>query len=214
MYVSRTPDKIDAPTLGFCKSVNRSAGPVYVTVTPEPWAEANDCFMNVRRIVEEHGGEELNGWQVWTWPRVFIEAEHHCVWIRPDGTLLDITPKQNSAQRILFIPDPDKVYDHTNHRRFDNVRRALVRDRDVSAFLENGRRLYELMEASSEGTGRTAYVDPVELERLQEHGADLFIRIFERHAGKNAPCLCGNGRKFKKCHGRSDLRLGNSFRNG
>lgn len=201
MHVNQTPDRVDEVVARFCRGVNRAEKPVYVPVAPEPWAEVNDCFESVRQAVSKHGGEELNGWQVWMWPGVFIEAEHHCVWRRQDGTLVDITPKQNGATRILFIPDADKAYDHENHRRLDNVRQPLVRDRDVTAFLENARRLHELIEAASEGNGQVAHVDPAQLSAIQERGVVLFRRLFDRYAGKNARCPCGSGQKYKKCHG-------------
>ena len=36
---------------------------------------------------------------------LFAELEFHCVWQAPDGTLHDITPRQDGEPLILFMPD-------------------------------------------------------------------------------------------------------------
>ena len=52
----------------------------------------------------------IYGWSVWEWPKVFIEAKFHAVWKQPDGSFLDIAPKSLPIPRVLFIPDPRRVY--------------------------------------------------------------------------------------------------------
>jgi hypothetical protein len=52
-----------------------------------------------------------------------IEGEFHAVWVSPDGGFLDVTPKADGERQILFIPDPDRVY---QRRHVENVRLALI----------------------------------------------------------------------------------------
>jgi hypothetical protein len=55
--------------------------------------------------VREHGGKRINGWMIWE-ADDFDEAEFHCVWQNPDGQLVDVTPRVDREERILFLADP------------------------------------------------------------------------------------------------------------
>ncbi len=102
-------------------------------------APVNDCFSVVPRHVLQHGGEQVIGWAVWEWPRVYIEAEFHAVWRQNDGSLLDITPKAASIPRILFLPDIRRVY---NGRQVDNIRKPLAHDPAIKRFCELATLMY------------------------------------------------------------------------
>jgi len=58
--------------------------------------------------VEEQGGAVQHGWALWEWPRVMVEAEFHAVWRSPDGSRLDVTPREDSQQRILFVSHAER----------------------------------------------------------------------------------------------------------
>lgn len=110
------PETIDAATLAFCATIAPHA-PVYVPVEPQPHGKVAYCFDNSVKQAEMHGGEAAYGWAIWRWPGRWFEAEHHAVWRRPDGSLLDVTPQLGDPVRILFLPDPDKVFDPEKYRR-------------------------------------------------------------------------------------------------
>ena len=127
------PHKIMKPLLRFCRSVVSESDPVFVRVETQYTAKQNDCFENVRIYAGEHGGEMVHGWAIWEWPRVYFEAEFHCVWRSPDGRLVDITPNSPPYPWILFLPDPIRVY---RNRLINNHRKKLVRDPVLDGFYE------------------------------------------------------------------------------
>jgi hypothetical protein len=104
------PSQIDAATLAFCATISPHA-PFYVPVGPAPHARVAYCFDNSVAQAAAQGGEAAYGWAIWHWPGRWFEAEHHAVWRRPDGRLLDVTPQLGDPERILFLPDPDAIYD-------------------------------------------------------------------------------------------------------
>ncbi|MCR4376526.1 MAG: SEC-C metal-binding domain-containing protein [Rhodospirillales bacterium] len=156
----------------------------------------------MRAKVAQDGGKELNGWQLWTWPKVFIEAEHHCVWKSPEGNLIDVTPKENGEKRIAFLPDPAVMYDHENHRRIDNIRKALSIDPDIDEYLNLAASLYRLIEDGSMGTGLTAKVLARDLSNLQSRRTQIHGRLTRRYIKPKDFCPCGSGKKYFRCHGK------------
>jgi hypothetical protein len=77
-------------------------------------------------MTEESGGEIVYGWVIWQHGNYFIEAEHHAVYRRSDGSLVDITP--GTTKRVLFLPDPSAVYEFGTTKQTDNVRVPLIND--------------------------------------------------------------------------------------
>jgi hypothetical protein len=129
----RPPKLIKPYVLRFCRSVVPDAAPVYVPCRPESAAPLNECFPLVDRQVASAGGVSVVGWAVWEWPKVFIEAEFHAVWKQPDGSFFDIVPRHLPIPRILFFPDPKRVY---VGRQIDNIRLPLCNDKTVKRFCE------------------------------------------------------------------------------
>ncbi len=83
--------------------------------------------------VKEHGGKQIYGWCIHVWKKVMIEAEFHCIWETPDGKLIDITPKKERGKEIVFIPDPEKIY---NGQQVNNIRKPIATDQDIKRFIE------------------------------------------------------------------------------
>ncbi len=75
------------------------------------------------------------GWTIWEWPKVYVEAEHHAVWRDTNGYLVDVTPKHDKEERILFLPDAKAKFYVKNPKWRDNVRRSLSADTQVEHFL-------------------------------------------------------------------------------
>ncbi|MDC7699567.1 hypothetical protein [Vogesella indigofera] len=113
-----------------------------VPCQPLPDKPVLECFRIVPEQVQAHGGKQVTGWTIWEWPNVLIEAEFHAVWQRPDGTLVDITPRTQSFESILFLPDPKKVY---RGRQVDNVRRALSDSLLVNRLIQASEELFRAM---------------------------------------------------------------------
>lgn len=125
----------------FCR-ILAEGDPVFVRCRPDRAAVASECFDNVARKVARAGGTVACGWAIWTTPGVYIEAEHHGVWRRRTGELVDVSPQPNLPKRILFLPDPEAIYDPLVHR--DNVLVAASDDPAAVEFVALGNRRNEI----------------------------------------------------------------------
>jgi hypothetical protein len=194
-----TPKTLDHPTKTFCRSLNRDADAVFVDVEPTADAVSGECFYNVRQLSESKGGTLIYGWRVWSWPGVFIEAEHHAIWCQLDGALLDITPTPHGEKRILFVQDDSLTFDFDTHHRRDNVRHALNNDSVVKEYLKVSAEINALMEKYSEG--RKISLPRNEIQPLFERLQTILHIMYKNYLGPNSLCTCNSGRKVKKCCG-------------
>jgi hypothetical protein len=105
-----TPAAIDEAVLAFCATIAPGV-PEYVEVVPGKGAEIAYCFDNAAAQVARAGGSIAYGWAIWRWPGRYFEAEHHGIWRSPEGRLLDVTPMLYGQRRILFLSDPQAVFD-------------------------------------------------------------------------------------------------------
>ena len=128
-----TPPRITANIRRLCRKISNLDEPVFVRVSADPGGGLADCFEDVRRQIEKFGGQVQHGWTIWEWPGLFVEAEFHAVWRHPDGTLVDVSPKKDGEEVILFAPDRDRTFKGV---RQDNVRLAVSRDPRVKKLLQ------------------------------------------------------------------------------
>ena len=137
--MARPPRNIKRYVRRFCEKIAAGESPLYVPVHPVPGAQAHDCFGTVPDYVTRIGGEQVIGWAIWEWPRVYIEAEFHAVWRHPTGHIVDITPKEPPIPRILFLPDPKRQY---VGRQVENVLHALRSDPAIECFIDREHLIY------------------------------------------------------------------------
>lgn len=191
---------------------------VVVPFEPMPKTHERYCFENVRDMVLEHGGEIIHGWVVWQHGDVFVEAEHHGVWQKPSGQLVCVTPQTPPEETLTFIPDPSAVYDFDSRLFTKNIRVALIND---SRLEEAFRLLDQQMDLRNAGRRRDpnhpGFVGFVGEDKrtfiaLELRKAALMTQVMSnrpstlshdsiRKVGRNDPCPCASGKKFKKCHG-------------
>jgi len=100
-----TPAEITSEITAFCNSVAPGSQPVYVPVRPQPEAAVGRCQPNVERHVRASGGSEVAGWIIWQ-SEALLHAEFHVNWRSPADVLIDLTPKADGEESILFLPDP------------------------------------------------------------------------------------------------------------
>lgn len=209
---TRTPVEITEQIITLCKEIDKSQKPYRVPVKPESWAEPTECFINVKTKVEKDGGKIQFGWAIWEWPNVMIEAEFHAIWISPENTPIDITPKPVNMQKILFLPDSERVYDYSaDYYRVDNIRRPLSNNPLVSDFIKISEQIFEVEETHSPGR-RLELEGPVceHWEELNQKKLSIQLQLMSQpqlqpeygKPGRNSPCPCGSGKKFKKCCGK------------
>ena len=114
---AKTPLKVNSDIRRFCATISTSR-PVYIDYT-ELGLMPNWCHLNVALLTEMRGGKYVSGWLI-SKSSVMIDAVHHGVWLSPDHTLVDATPKDDGEQRVLFLPDPTRPYDFANNLGWQN----------------------------------------------------------------------------------------------
>lgn len=200
-----TPAVLSQPLIALCQEIAPgSASPVYVDVLPLEGAPSKECFPIVENHIRTHSGTSVIGWSLWEMPSLFVEAEFHAVWRLPDGSLLDIAPKPEPTQRILFLPDPAREYQGC---QINNVRRALRQDPVVVGFLKSCDEEFEFLNRGvrAEQHGEIALQGEAaaEYQQIQMRKAQFQFQMLPLYprVGPYSPCWCGSGKKAKWCHG-------------
>lgn len=191
MIRETTPARITQVIIDFCASITSDSSPEYIDVCPAPWAALNECFNNVHRMVKQYGGSMISGWAVWQRGNMLLDAEAHAIWRAPDGKLIDITPHSYNEKRILFLFDSSVCYQGVT---IPSHRQALTDSPLVAEFIRLYSERDHIMQTSTLGN---VYVMPADLHSR----INALQFIFAQEVGRNDPCPCGSGLKFKKCCG-------------
>lgn len=196
---TRTPPVITKQLISLATKVAPGKTPTYIPVCSESGAKVNECFHNVEAKVQKDGGSIVHGWQLWEWPNVLVEGEFHAVWRSPDGNLVDITPKADGEEKVLFVPDERRTYRGVT---IDNFRVALRDDLLIHHFIKVSEQIAKVMNRG-ERAQQFGYVsvpaDEIEpLLRFQTLTGEMLSKGLRAHD----ECLCGSGKKYKRCHGK------------
>jgi hypothetical protein len=183
---STTPKTISDSVLRLRGKLGLHTEPLFVPVRETVGNEINECYGNVAKKIKTDGGTIQHGWTVWESPGKLIEAEFHAVWVSPAGEHIEITPHADGEAEVLFIPDPNRVY---QQEPIDNVRLALCDDPAIHKMIRDNEQFSQLRSLYNDGTGKAGI--PISVGPVHTGGKP----------GRNEPCLCGSGTKFKKCHG-------------
>lgn len=193
-----TPVRVTDKIMELCSEIVPDAKLEYVPVAVQEWSLPNECFPNVEHMVQEQGGQQVNGWAIWQWANILVEAEAHSVWRSPEGELVDITPHDNGEKEILFLHDASMVY---SEQQIGSVRLALTGSLLAAELIDLSQRTETVMSDYKPGT-------KIPVEELQKRLAPMAARKQEiivqmnRKVGRNDPCPCQSGLKYKKCCGR------------
>ncbi len=172
-----TPNQLTDEIRDFCANITLTNHPEWVDVAPRDWCTQGECFYNVRNMVQANHGNALNGWCIWQHNNMFVEAEHHCVWESPENDLIDVTPKQDNEQAILFLPDQDADFDWSRESRRKNIRVPLTNCSNLRLLL----RLLESRDLAVERCGcvetgkRSGY-----LQRIKNHYDPKVKKIWKK----------------------------------
>jgi hypothetical protein len=199
MMLERTPDRISPVIREFCRSVCADQAPLFVPVNPLAGADINSCFDTVVRQRGLEGGDIVYGWAIWTWPNVWLIAEHHAVWRHLGGFLVDITPKANGATRVVFLPDPDRTYDFAANRRINNIWKPLKRDPEIQRYIDARRQRFEYEEESTVCGALDMRVNRDKYDALKMSEQVIMLGLLRKYLGRGEPCPCGSGERFGRC---------------
>jgi hypothetical protein len=174
-----------------------------VRVVAPPESIPQECFLNVERQVRVHGGRVQYGWSLHEVPHVLMEAEFHAVWESPGGELVCVSPNQLATPKILFLPDPVRIYEGRN---VENVRRPLAKRSEIRAWIACHERSFDLMNRGERATQREVELgrsDFLEGRAITRELITTHIRLWAwvHKVQPTDRCPCNSGRKYKKCHG-------------
>ena len=198
---------VTEPVITLCRRIHPSNLPDYVNVKPEPGMKQVDCFPNVLKKVQAEGGSIRYGWAIWQCGPYYVEAEHHAVYEPPTGPpWVDVTPPLlANTDRILFLPDEVAVFDFDSDQQRDNMRMPLVDDSRVREFCDLSSERTAILN-SVPGFGQVVLEGEkaVRMTYIERRRAAIMLQLrqdYERKVGRNDPCPCNSGKKYKKCHG-------------
>jgi hypothetical protein len=170
----------DPIVIALCEQIVSGVEPIYLDVEIADGAVVNDCYENVTRMIEIHGGSIQYGWQIWeTLPGVMAEAEFHAVWTDMSGILHDITPKASDGiTKILFLPDLSRRFEG---RQINNVRVPLQDDPLVRQFIENANQYFEVTNRG-ELADQLGYIPMTsEIEGLLKEKERLEMQLLQKY---------------------------------
>ncbi len=193
------PERINRKIRYYANKIVANPVIKYIPVIPEPFANVNECFPNVKDKIRRNNGKMLIGWQIWETP-ILLEAEFHAIWQSPNNEEIDITPKLFNLNRILFVEDNDS--NHTgiqvNNIRFNTTGNPLVDDfillNDALFKIQNKRDRENKQKIILKGEEAILFeylkTIKIELEEFIYSGATL-----------NSNCFCGRDKDYYRCHG-------------
>jgi hypothetical protein len=151
-----TPDTITEAIDKFARSLGGK--PEFVPVQQDQYGLFGWCSDGVLEKVKHDGGEIRFGWTIWEWPKIFLTAEFHAVWLSPQQQLIDITPKPQGESRILFVADHSYPADFDFDKRPRNKRYRIPQEpdyerlaRDEIAAMKPSQLEYERKRATKKG---------------------------------------------------------------
>jgi preprotein translocase subunit SecA len=122
-----------------------------------------------------------------------------------------LTVMENTRQAIglegIGQRDPLVVYKRKGHEMFDELSERIQHDIARTIFNVNIQRQPQQSEGT--GTGGAAAAPPARLLQPSKEQKAMAQAVGNREKvgaapaklGRNDPCYCGSGKKFKKCHG-------------
>lgn len=191
-----TPEVVSEEIQEFCREIEPSVQPRYVPVRPKDRCLVNECVRNTEAYILAHGGTIQYGWIIWESPEVMLEAEFHAVWLSTEGEMVDITPKPDGERQILFLPDRKRKYEG---KLVDNKRKPLNTSPEVISAIQKAEEVFRIKQRHFKDGTLDLMSFAADVEQFWSR-----IRLNKgTKLGRNAPCFCGSGRKFKKCCGRA-----------
>ena len=200
--MNTTPNEISEEILQFCGEIDPTTKPVFLEFFQVDGYISGECYGNVEKHIEKNGGDVQYGWIIWEDPKLLLEAEFHAVWVNKKGEYIDVTPKVDKENRVLFLPDSKR---ELNGKLIDNIRKALADNADVRTRIKVGKKKFEIRNKYYEGNpiiqipefelrNLDSYLKTVYFEEINKDKLNGKVKIYV-----NEPCPCGSGKKYKRC---------------
>jgi len=170
-----TPKEINKGILDFCQEIDSTTKPVFLKLFPVEDYICGECYGNVENHINKNNGKIQYGWIIWEDPNILLDAEFHAVWVSDKGEYVDVTPKFDGEQSILFLPDSERIF--TGEELIDNIRKPLVDNEYTKLIIENAKKGFE----------------------IKNKAYKVFLKVKEKNVGRNQLCPCESGKKYKKC---------------
>lgn len=195
-----TPKEINEDVLALCRLVNAEHEPRFVIVEPHQGCKENYCFENVTDVVTSKGGAVTSGWAIWKRDNMYLEAEAHAIWGTSEGNWIDVTPHTPDEKQIVFLPDENVKYNGT---RIPSHFLTLTGSRNVEQYISVIVRIREIEDNNRDANGVVKLSGHM-LNEYREKKAKVeeMNAAFKKKVGRNDPCPCGSGLKYKRCCGR------------
>lgn len=196
-----TPLLINEDVLGFCKEINPNSESSFVEVIPYKESEYQECFSNVENYIKKFGGKIQQGWTIWEIPKKFIEAEFHAVWVDNNENYVDISPKPDGEEIILFLKDDTR---EIVNEPVENIRKVLQDMAEFRTMKIFGEKQFEIFKKYWNGS--KIVVPRFEMDNLEKLRNEILLSEIQKDKlegkikiGRNEKCPCGSELKYKKC---------------
>lgn len=176
----RIPNRRKDYVTSFCRSVVQGQIPKLVLHQPLTDQPFNECFSIVPEHIATHGGKEQFGWAIFELKRVWLEAEFHVVWEREDGVLVDLTPRPEPLDHILFLPDPERRYDGM---QVNSIIKALSKKPSVQRFIMLQREYYLALNEGDLANVQRGIISSSRASALKQEMDQLMAQIVREHYG-------------------------------
>lgn len=194
-----TPSSINENVLNLCREIDSSTTPVFVDVILSKDSKHQECFDNVKKHIKKFGGGIEYGWIIWETPKTFIEAEFHAVWVDSRGRYIDITPKKDGEEKILFLKNSKKKF---KGELIDNIRKILQDNAETRTKVIIGKKMFELQKKYYNGS--KIEIPLFEIEKLKSLEQEIFLSEIRKDKlkgkvkiGRNELCPCGSGKNIR-----------------
>ncbi len=193
------PDPDEPGVKELVASIGSTAPVLWVDVKVQEEARKGHCFYNVNQLIKRVGGKPLLGWLILK-SDIAYEAEAHCVWSSGNGSLIDITPREENGNKRLFLPDPQMVDDGSPipSHRINRTGKKIVDDIIMI------KKVREHIEAKGKEDD-LGFVTPASddhreaMEKVDELA--LYYGAFHMEGGDvDDQCFCGNRKLYGDCH--------------
>src|SRR5258708_392594 len=195
------PAKLTDSLVKACRVLVPDGKPVFVPRQPNSEAAVNKCTFNVRQYLRTNPGTMVLGWDISVWDRVLIDAIGHAV-VEENGELLCVSPSKYGESRLLFLRDDRLSFDFDDSAaRMPAKQIPISKSREVARFIELGAAEVSIKSKYPVTSGQLLVrgKDAIRLQEIARERSQLMLSISLGHTENSNPCVCGSGRKFRKC---------------